>query len=99
MGLMEDRFEGKFEDHAVALVRTNLDKQVVVLVDDTQVASESVVLPHEWGKQKQFQVGSCGKQHTLVAHSTLKKLFGLLPIDNDYTVEIDGHAVVLTRTK
>ena len=99
MGLMGDRLEGTFEQHTIALVRTNLDKKVVVLVDQVEVASESVALPHEWEKRKEFQVGACGRTHTLVAHSALKKLFGLLPIDNEYTVEIDGQEISLKKTK
>ena len=97
MGITGDRFEGTFDQHKIELVRTNIDKQVVVLVDGQQVASESVALPHEWEKRKEFEVG--GHKHTLVAHSTLKKLFGVIPIDNLYTIEIDGHEVALTKTK
>ena len=33
MGIMGDRFEGTFEDHKIELVRTNIDKKVVVTVE------------------------------------------------------------------
>jgi hypothetical protein len=99
MSLMGDRFEGTFEEHKIELVRTNLDKKVVLFVDGQEIATESVALPHQWEKHKEFEVGSCGKKHTLVAHSTLKKLFGFLPIDNLYSIEIDGHEVTLEKTK
>jgi hypothetical protein len=99
MGLMQDRFEGQFEEHKVELVRTNIDKQVVLTVDGQTIATESVALPHEWEKHKEFEVGACGKKHTLFAHSTVKKLFGFLPVDNEYTIQIDGQEVVLTKTK
>lgn len=99
MGIMGDRFEGTFEEHKVELVRTNLDKKVVVLVDGYQIASESVALPHEWEKHKEFEVGSCGKKHVLVAHSALTKIFGFLPVDNEYTLEIDGREIFLKKTQ
>jgi hypothetical protein len=99
MGIMGDSFEGTFEDHKVELIRTNLDKKVVIQVDGYIVASESVALPHEWDKVKEFEIGSCGKKHRLHAHSTVQKLLGFIPVDNEYTIDIDGHEVFLKRTK
>ncbi len=95
MGLLGDRFEGSFGAHKVEVVRTNLDKQVVVSVDGKEIARESVALPHAWDQTKEFECD--GKKHTLAAHSVVKKLFGILPIDNDYSVEIDGASVALTK--
>jgi hypothetical protein len=99
MGLMGDRFVGEFEGHRIELVRTNIDKKVVVTVDDYRIAEESVALPHSWEKEKEFSVGSCGKKHKLSAHSTLKKIFGFLPVDNEYKIEIDGQEVFLKKTE
>jgi hypothetical protein len=99
MGLMGDRFEGTFEEHKIELVRTNLDKKVVIMVDDHQVASESVALPHEWEKTKVFETGSCGKKHELRAHSVVKKLLGFIPVDNEYTIHVDGREVLLKKTQ
>ena len=99
MGLMGDHFEGTFEEHKIELIRTNLDKKVVLLVDGYQIASESVALPHEWDKKKVFEVGACGKKHELHAHSALKKIFGFLPVDNEYTIEIDGREIFLKKTQ
>lgn len=99
MAILGDHFEGEFEEHKVELVRTNLDKKVMVLVDGYQIVQESVALPHAWDKEKTFQVGSCGKQHKLVAHSALTKLFGFLPVDNEYTLHIDGREIFLKKTK
>ena len=70
---------------------------MVIEVDGKEIASESVALPHEWEEHKTFDAS--GEKHTLVAHSTLKKLFGILPIDNEYTVAIDGRDVLLKKTK
>ena len=95
MALMGDRFEGSFEKHKIELVRTNIDKQVVVLVDGKEIARESVMLPHHWDKTKEFECE--GKKHVLAAHATVKKLLGILPIDNEYSIEIDGNPVALTK--
>jgi len=95
MGLMGDRFEGSFEKHKVEIVRTNIDKQVVVSVDGKEIARETVALPHQWDQTKEFECD--GTKHTLAAHSVVKKLLGILPIDNEYSVEIDGKPVVLTK--
>lgn len=95
MGLMGDRFEGKFEKHTIEVVRTNIDKQVVVSVDGREIARESVALPHQWDQKKEFDCD--GTKHVLLAHSVLKKLFGVVPIDNVYSVEIDGNPVALTK--
>jgi hypothetical protein len=97
MGLMGDRYEGSFDGHKIQVVRTNVDKQVVVLVDEREIARESVALPHQWEQKKEFEVG--GHKHTLAAHSVFKKLFGVVPIDNVYTVDIDGKAVELRKTQ
>jgi hypothetical protein len=99
MGITGDHFEGQFEEHKIEIVRTNLDKVTVVLVDGYEVVHESVALPHNWDKDKEFQIGSCGKKHTLHAHSQLKKIFGFLPVDNEYTVVIDGQEVLFKRIK
>jgi hypothetical protein len=95
MALMGDRFEGSFEKHKVEVVRTNIDKQVVVSVDGMEIARESVALPHKWDQVKEFECD--GKKHTLAAHSVVKKLLGIVPIDNEYSIEIDGNPVALTK--
>ena len=98
MGLMADRFVGQFEQHRIDVVRTNLDKRVVVLVDGNEVIRESVALPHDWVRSANTEVGACGKTHRLVARSSVRRLFGAIPIDNRYVVEIDGVAVPLSKT-
>jgi hypothetical protein len=95
MGLMGDRFTGSFDGHAIELVRTNLDKQVVITVDGREIARESVALPHSWDKTKSFDVD--GAPHTLTAHSMLKKMWGLIPYDNEYAIEIDGKTIHLEK--
>jgi hypothetical protein len=97
MGVMGDCYEGSFDGHTVQVVRSNVDKQVVVLVNGWEIARESVVLPHQWEQKKEFEVD--GYKHTLVAHSVYKKLFRVVPIDNVYTVEIDGKTVELKKTQ
>jgi len=97
MSIMGDRFEGTFEGHKIELVRTNLDKQVAILVDGNKIAEESVALPHQWDRTVEFELG--GVKHSLAAHSALKKLFGAIPYDNTYAIEIDGRALALIKTK
>lgn len=97
MSLMGDRYLGRFEDHQIEIVRTNLDKQVEIRVDGVAIATESVALPHSWEQQKQFSSATCGKSHTLTAHGMLKKLFGVLPYDSTYAIEVDGTPVALSK--
>jgi hypothetical protein len=94
MGILGDRFVGNWREHKVELVRTNVDKQVVILVDGNEIATESVAIPHTWDQVKEFALG--GASHKLHAHSALKKLWGLVPYDNEYAIEIDGEKVVLS---
>ena|SRR5579883_747978 len=97
MALLGDRFVGKFGEHEVELVRTNIDKQVVIKVNGREIARESVALPHSWEQKKEFETPD-GTKHALVAHSALKKMWGLIPYDNEYSIEVDGKTVVLEKT-
>ena len=99
MAISGDHFEGQFEEHKIEIVRTNLDKVTVVLVDGLEVVREPVALPHSWDADKVFEGGPCGKKHRLHAHSQLKKIFGFLPIDNEYTIQIDGKDVLFRRLR
>ena len=99
MGITGDRFEGKFEQHTIEIVRTNLDKKVTLLVDGHEVFTESVALPHQWDRQSEFHFEGDGKKHTVAVHSAFKKLLGFLPYDNAYTIEVDGRPLDLVKTK
>jgi hypothetical protein len=98
MGLVTDRFVGTFEGLSIELVRTNLDKQIVILVDGKEVAHESVALPHTWDQAKEF-TGTDGRTHRIVAHSMLMKLWGLIPYESQYAIGVDGQSVPLTCTE
>ncbi len=96
MGIMGDRYEGEFEGHKIELVRDNVAKTLSLLIDSGTVAWESRVLPHDITLKGEFEHE--GAKHTVVAHSTVKKILGL-PLDADDGIEIDGKPLPLRKTK
>ena len=96
MGLMGDRYEGSFDGHKIELVRNNLDKTLNLLIDGAVVASEQRWLPKDITLHAEFEHG--GVKHSVVAHQHLKPILGI-PIDHDDSIEIDGKALPLTKTK
>lgn len=97
MGIMGDRYEGMFDGHRIELVRDNVEKKLTLLIDGKGAAWESRVLPHDITLNGEFEHN--GAKHTVVAHSTVKRLLGILPYDTDDSIEIDGKALPLTKTK
>lgn len=96
MAIMGDRYEGMFDGHRIELVRNNLDKTLNLLIDGAVVASERRWFPKDITLHAEFE--HAGVKHSVVAHQHLKPILGL-PIDTDDSIEIDGKALPLTKTK
>ncbi len=96
MGITGDRYEGDFAGHKIELVRDNLQKTLALVIDGSKVAWESRILPHDITLKGEFE--HKGAKHTVVAHSTVKKILGL-PLDADDGIEIDGKPLPLRKTK
>ena len=96
MGIMGDRYEGALDGHKIELVRDNLAKTLALVIDGSTVAWESRILPHDITLKGEFEHE--GVKHTVVAHSTVKKILGL-SLDADDGIEIDGKPLPLRKTK
>jgi hypothetical protein len=96
MGILGDRYLGDFGGHSIELVRDNVAKTLSLVIDGKTVAWESRVLPHDITLTGDFTHG--GERHTVVAHSTVKKILGL-PLDADDGIEIDGKPLPLRKVK
>lgn len=96
MSITGDRYEGTFDGHKIELVRNNLTKTLNLLIDGAVVASEHRWIPKEITLHAEFE--HAGAKHTVVAHQHLKPIVGL-PIATDDSIEIDGKALPLTKTK
>jgi hypothetical protein len=91
MAITGDRYIATYEDHTIELVRDNWLKTLKLLVDGKEVAKESRVRPHDITLTGTFE--HQGVKHTVAAKSTVH-----FPSAND-TIEVDGKALPLTKTK
>jgi hypothetical protein len=96
MGILGDRYVGELDGHSIELVRDNVKKTLSLLIDQNTVAWESRVLPHDITLTGEFEHN--GVKHSVVAHSTVKKILGL-PLDADDGIEIDGKPLPLRKAK
>jgi hypothetical protein len=92
MGITGDRYVGTYEGHTLELIRNNWVKTLVLRIDAQEVASESCMLPGRHTLTGALEHN--GVRHEVVARSVPWRL--LLTKD---TIEIDGEALPLTKTK
>lgn len=91
MAITGDRYVGTYREHTIELIRNNWNKTLKLLIDGEIVGGESRILPHSITLTATFEHN--GVEHTVVAKS---EVHGLLAKD---TIEIDGEALPLTKTK
>ncbi|MGI8553976.1 MAG: hypothetical protein ACR2PL_24800 [Dehalococcoidia bacterium] len=91
MGITGDRYVGTYEAHTVELVRNNWDKTLRLRIDGHEVDCASRVLLHAITLTGTLE--HRGVQHTVVAKSVTR-----FPSTKD-TIEIDGQALTLAKTK
>lgn len=96
MGITGDRFQGRFAGHVIELVRDNVPKTLSLVIDGHEVAGESRALPHDIMLTAELEHESA--THTVVARSTVERVFGL-PIDANDGIEIDGVPLALRKAK
>ncbi len=89
MGITGDHYVGTYEGHSIELIRNNWNKTLKLLIDGQEVASESVILPHNIGLTATLLHD--GTPHTVIAKSVVK-----FPFTKD-TIEIDGQLIRLTK--
>ena len=91
MGILGERHAGTFEGHKLEIVRDNLTKRCVLLIDGVEVASESRAVPHDITLTATFE--HAGVTHKVVARSIVK---GLSATDS---IEIDRKPLSITKNK
>lgn len=91
MAITGDRYVGTYKNHTIELVRDNWAKTLALRIDGKEVTHESRALPHSITLTGTLEHN--GVQHTVVAKSRVH-----FPSTED-TVEIDGQALALTKTK
>lgn len=91
MALTGDRYVGAYEGHTIELVRNNWSKTLRLLIDGREVARASRILPHDI-------VLTGALTHEGVEHSVVAKSIVQMPTAAD-TIEVDGQALPLTKTK
>jgi hypothetical protein len=92
LGLLEDRYVGKYEGHTIELVRSAWYKTLSLWIDGKEVSNDSCMFPG-----RIILNGTLvhdGAPHAVVAKSIPRYI--LWTTD---TVEVDGQAVALTKTK
>jgi hypothetical protein len=91
MAITGDHYVGTYEGHTVELVRNNWNKTLTLLIDGQEVARASCALPHDIILTGIVEYE--GARHTVVAKSVSH-----FPSATD-TIEVDGAALPLARTK
>ncbi len=89
MGILGDRYAGMYEGHTIMIVRDNLSKTLVLLIDGVRVASEDRAIPHDITLTATFE--HAGVTHRVVGRSIVK---GLSATDS---IEIDGKPLSITK--
>jgi hypothetical protein len=92
MALTGDRYVGEFEGHTIEFIRNNWTKTLSLWIDGTQVAWGSCMLP--WRITLTGTLEHAGVPHAVVARSVPR--YVLWTTD---TVEVDGNALALTKTR
>src|SRR5262245_60693783 len=92
MALTGDRYIGEFEGHTVELVRNNWVKSLVLLIDGHEVDRTTCHFPGT--RTLRGELVRNGIRHAVVAKSVPR--YVLWTKD---TIEIDGKALHLTKTK
>ena len=92
MGLTGDRCVGRYEDHVIELIRNNWNKTLKLLIDKEEVASASCAWPHNITLTGTLEHE--GVPHAVVAKSVVRSFLWTKD-----TIEIDGNALTLTKTK
>lgn len=91
MAITGDRYVASYEGHTIEIVRDNLAKTLKLLIDGREVARESRALPHDITLSGKLEHD--GVEHTVTARSVVR-----FPSSHD-TIEIDGTALSLTKTR
>jgi hypothetical protein len=91
MGITGDRYVGTYEGHSIELIRNNWNKTLKLLIDGQEVASESIVLPHN--VRLTATLLHDGISHTIIAKSVVK-----FPFTKD-TIEIDEQIISLAKIR
>lgn len=89
MGMMGDGFRGKYQGHAIELIRDNLAKTLKLVIDGMVVASEPRTMQHDI-TLKATLVHE-GVSHSVVARSIVGRT-------TSGTVLIDGAPMTITKT-
>jgi hypothetical protein len=96
MGIASDRYEGRFGQHTIELIRNDWEKTLCLCIDGACVAQEHRFLPKEITLRADFEDG--GAMHTVVARQHVKAILGL-PIHANESVEVDGAPLAMRKTK
>ena len=91
MAITGDRYAGTYAGHTIELVRNNWNKTLTLLIDEQEVARESCALPHDITLTGAFD-------HEGIRHTVAAKSVPHFPATTD-TIEVDGAALPLTKTK
>jgi len=91
MAITGDRYVATYEGHTIELIRDNWEKSLKLLIDGKEVAHESRLWPHDITLTGTFK-------HNNVEHTVVAKSIVHFPSAHD-TIEIDGEALTLTKTK
>lgn len=91
MAITGDRYVGTYEGHTIELIRNNRNKTLNLLIDGNEVASELRIWPHDITLTASFEDN--GVEHTVVAKAIVH-----FP-EADDSVEVDGKALALAKTK
>jgi hypothetical protein len=92
MALTGDRYVGSFEGHGIELVRNNWVKTLSLWIDGKEVASRMCIWP--WDTTLNGELQHDGRRVSVVARSVPRQFF----FTTD-SIEVDGQALSLTKTK